>query len=178
MPSRWLFRVHESSQNREWIVAANRFLLHFSLNKNVFFQNIYCWISLTCRLISSSKFPAANWTFTFDFPAEAEIDDEGIERDSEEIDDEKFLDTKELDQVLEVSLHALLIDHRFVWIALDRLLSSMRSRAIWAFLLCFVTSWKFSVCEVECKDSRNKSNMLSKKKTVVNHEERNRQSSC
>jgi hypothetical protein len=35
--------------------------------------------------------------------AEAEIDDEGIERDSEEIDDEKFLDTKELDHVLEVS---------------------------------------------------------------------------
>lgn len=35
--------------------------------------------------------------------AEAEIDDEGIERDSEEIDDEKFVDTKELDHVLEVS---------------------------------------------------------------------------
>lgn len=33
----------------------------------------------------------------------SEIDDEGIERDSEDIDDEKFLDTKELDHILEVS---------------------------------------------------------------------------
>lgn len=40
--------------------------------------------------------------------AEAEIDDEGIERDSEEIDDEKFSDTKELDHVLEVSFEFLL----------------------------------------------------------------------
>lgn len=32
-----------------------------------------------------------------------EVDDEGIERDSEEIDDEKFLDSKELDHILEVS---------------------------------------------------------------------------
>ncbi|CAO1351621.1 unnamed protein product [Diamesa tonsa] len=31
-----------------------------------------------------------------------EIDDEGIERDSEDIDDEKFLDTKELDHILEL----------------------------------------------------------------------------
>jgi hypothetical protein len=34
-----------------------------------------------------------------------EVDDEGIERDSEEIDDEKFVDSKELDHILEVSLH-------------------------------------------------------------------------
>lgn len=40
----------------------------------------------------------------YTFAAEAEIiDDEGIERDSEEIDDEKFVDTKELDHILEVS---------------------------------------------------------------------------
>ena len=32
----------------------------------------------------------------------SEIDDEGIEQDSEDIDDEKFLDTKELDHILEV----------------------------------------------------------------------------
>lgn len=32
-----------------------------------------------------------------------EVDDEGIERDSEEIDDEKFVDSKELDHILEVS---------------------------------------------------------------------------
>lgn len=32
-----------------------------------------------------------------------EVDDEGIERDSEEIDDEKYLDSKELDHILEVS---------------------------------------------------------------------------
>lgn len=38
------------------------------------------------------------WYFYF-----AEVDDEGIERDSEEIDDEKFLDSKELDHILEVS---------------------------------------------------------------------------
>ncbi|KAL7043725.1 hypothetical protein ACKWTF_001640 [Chironomus riparius] len=31
-----------------------------------------------------------------------EVDDEGIERDSEEIDDEKFLDSKELDHILEL----------------------------------------------------------------------------
>ena len=54
-----------------------------------------------------------NW-IVYTFVAEAEIDDEGIERDSEEIDDEKFLDTKELDHVLEVSL----IDEFFdvIWI--------------------------------------------------------------
>ncbi|XP_070497035.1 protein spire isoform X3 [Chironomus tepperi] len=33
---------------------------------------------------------------------EEEVDDEGIERDSEEIDDEKFLDSKELDHILEL----------------------------------------------------------------------------
>lgn len=38
------------------------------------------------------------------FAVEVEIDDEGIERDSEDIDDEKFSDTKDLDHVLEVSL--------------------------------------------------------------------------
>jgi hypothetical protein len=38
------------------------------------------------------------------FLSDTEIDDEGIERDSEEIDDEKFLDTKELDHILEVSV--------------------------------------------------------------------------
>lgn len=42
------------------------------------------------------------------FIVEVEIDDEGIERDSEDIDDEKFVDTKELDHVLEVSLGRLL----------------------------------------------------------------------
>ncbi|CRL00692.1 CLUMA_CG013951, isoform A [Clunio marinus] len=40
--------------------------------------------------------------FFSNLKAEAEIDDEGIERDSEEIDDEKFLDTKELDHILEI----------------------------------------------------------------------------
>lgn len=39
----------------------------------------------------------------FPFPTKEEVDDEGIERDSEEIDDEKFLDSKELDHILEVS---------------------------------------------------------------------------
>ena len=39
----------------------------------------------------------------FDLFKLSEIDDEGIERDSEDIDDEKFLDTKELDHILEVS---------------------------------------------------------------------------
>lgn len=33
----------------------------------------------------------------------SEYDDEGIEQDSDDIDDEKFLDTKELDHILEVS---------------------------------------------------------------------------
>lgn len=41
-----------------------------------------------------------NWNL---FILLSEIDDEGIERDSEDIDDEKFLDTKELDHILEVS---------------------------------------------------------------------------
>lgn len=53
----------------------------------------------------------ANWII-YTFAAEAEIDDEGIERDSEEIDDEKFLDTKELDHVLEVSVQ-FCVDRRF-----------------------------------------------------------------
>ena len=39
----------------------------------------------------------------FHFYNKEEVDDEGIERDSEEIDDEKFLDSKELDHILEVS---------------------------------------------------------------------------
>lgn len=53
-----------------------------------------------CR--SNQNHKSVNWII-YTFVAEAEIDDEGIERDSEEIDDEKFSDTKELDHVLEVS---------------------------------------------------------------------------
>lgn len=60
----------------------------------------------------------ANWII-YTFVAEAEIDDEGIERDSEEIDDEKFSDTKDLDRVLEVSWFFLFppIDWWCLWVA-------------------------------------------------------------
>jgi hypothetical protein len=34
----------------------------------------------------------------------SDADDEGIERDSEDVEDEKYIDIKELDHVLEVSL--------------------------------------------------------------------------
>jgi hypothetical protein len=54
----------------------------------------------------SPRFDGKHWVLIELFAlstAEAEIDDEGIERDSEEIDDEKFVNTKELDHVLEVS---------------------------------------------------------------------------
>jgi hypothetical protein len=37
----------------------------------------------------------------------SDTDDEGIERDSEDVEDEKYSDTKELDHVLEVSLAKL-----------------------------------------------------------------------
>lgn len=58
----------------------------------------------------------------FTFAAEAEIDDEGIERDSEDIDDEKFVDTKELDHVLEVSFTGLKMidDDRVLFVNLGR----------------------------------------------------------
>lgn len=62
---------------------------------NLFTQNTFSLILIT------NKF---HFSFNNLFAEETEIDDEGIETDSEEIDDEEFLDTKELDHVLEVSV--------------------------------------------------------------------------
>lgn len=54
------------------------------------------------EIIYTEKINSHLFFFIFRTP-KAEVDDEGIERDSEEIDDEKFLDSKELDHILEVS---------------------------------------------------------------------------
>jgi hypothetical protein len=69
-------------------------LMNFELKKS-FFLSLACLALMEKHWVLIELFALST--------AEAEIDDEGIERDSEEIDDEKFVDTKELDHVLEVS---------------------------------------------------------------------------
>ena len=138
------------------------------------FKQHKTWIENLCK--------GVNWII-YTFVAEAEIDDEGIERDSEEIDDEKFFNTKELDHVLEVSLQLflflflLLFDRWWIFSSTSNRLierfSSMESREV-LYSLAFVTLWKLKFLLTSAqrsqqsehnKDSKhkNKSNKLSKK---------------
>lgn len=74
-------------KEREIVKEIHKFNDHFLHSEQNLFNNLHGNILI----------------FTLLLAPKTELDDEGIEHDSDEIDDEKFLDTKELDHILEVS---------------------------------------------------------------------------